>query len=415
MSASYPIRTITPNEFEAFGEVPGQAFLEDWPPEDRELERSVTEFDRTIAAFDGGQMVGTAGAYTFRLTVPGGVTDAAGISLVSVLPSHRRRGILTDMMRHEIDDARQRGEAVAILFASEPAIYGRFGFGLATWHQRLRIGRGDGRLAVGAAADSKEPGLRFASPAKVRSDIVKLFNAAVPGRPGMLARSDQWWDILLSDQPTRRDGMSPLRCSLAVDDRGLQGYSLYRTKPSWADGIADGTIQLSELIALTPGATAALWADLFSRDLVGQVVAERRPVDDPLLAMLADPRRAQPRVSDALWVRLIDLPAALAQRTYASAVDVVLDVLDPSLPDNAGRWRLSCGGPGDAATAQCERSTTPADLVVTAQALGAAYLGGASLGQLAAAGYLSERAPGTLARLATAMSWDPRPWCSMMF
>jgi predicted acetyltransferase len=416
MSASYPVRTIAPDEFDAFAAVPSQAFLEEWSPEDRELERPVTEFDRTIAAFDGTQMVGTAGAYTFRLTVPGGAADAAGISLVSVLPSHRRRGILTDMMRYEITDARQRGEAIAVLYASESGIYGRFGFGLATWHQRIGIRRGDGRLSVGAAApESAELCLRAPDPADVRSDLVDLFAAVLPGRPGMLARNDAWWDILLSDHPTRRDGMSPLRCLIAEDSAGPRGYALYRTKASWTDGLADGMLQLRELTAVDPVATAALWADLFSRDLVGEVIARNRPVDDPLLAMLADPRRAETLVSDALWVRLVDLPAALTQRKYASAVDVVLDVQDSFLPDNAGRWRLICDGTDDGASAQCERTTASADLLVSVQALGAGYLGGASFGQLAAAGHVSELTPGTLRRLATAMSWDPRPWCSMMF
>ncbi len=416
MTPSYPIRSITPDELEAFSEVPGQAFLAEWAPEAMEIERQVIEFDRTVAAFDGAQMVGTAGAYTFRLTVPGGAADAAGISLVSVLPSHRRQGILTDLMRYEVMDARERREAIAILFASESGIYGRFGFGLATWQQRLRIGRGDGRLAVGAvAADYRQPRLRFGAPAEVRSDLVKLFDAVLADRPGMLARTDQWWDVLLCDHAIRRGGMSALRCVVAEDDAGPRGYSLYRTQPSWSDGIPDGTIRLIELTALDPAATAALWADLFSRDLVGEVDAACRPVDDPLLAMLADPRRARPMVSDALWVRLVDLPAALVQRKYASAVDIVLDVLDPSLPDNAGRWRLASDGPGDSGTARCERSTAPPDLLVSVQALGAGYLGGASFGQLAAAGHVRERTPGALARLAAAMSWDPRPWCSMMF
>ncbi len=416
MTASYPIRTITPAEYEAFSAVPGQAFLEELSPEAREHERRVTEFDRTIAAFDGTSMVGTAGAYTFRLTVPGGVADAAGVSAVSVLPSHRRRGILTDMMRHVVLDARQRDEAIAVLYASESGIYGRFGFGTATWQQRIRIGRGHGRLSVGPAVpESKELSLRVAVPAEVRSDLIRVFDAVLPRRPGMLARTEVWWDALLSDEPYQRDGMSQLRCVLAEDEAGPRGYATYRTQSSWADGLADGKIRLRELMALDPAAEAALWADLFSRDLVGEVVAPSRPIDDPLLAMLADPRRAQPLVSDGLWVRLVDLPAAMVQRRYASAVDVVLDVLDRSVPDNAGRWRLTCGGPDDAGTAQCERSTAPADLLVTAPALGAAYLGGASLGQLAAAGHITERTPGALARLAAAMSWDPRPWCSMMF
>ena len=416
MSPSYPIRTITPAEFDTFSVVPGHAFLDEWPAEDRELERPVTEFDRTIAAFDGNQMVGTASAYSFRLTVPGGAVDAAGVSLVSVLPSHRRRGILTDMMRYEITDAARRGEAIAILYASESGIYGQFGFGPATWHQRVQIRRGDGRLTVGAAAAaSSQLSLRLVDPAEVRSDLAKVFATVLPTRPGMLARSDAWWDLLLSDGPTRRDGMSPLHCLLAEDASGARGYALYRTKGSWTDGLPDGAIRVRELTAVDPAATAALWTDLFGRDLVGEVFALHRPIDDPLLAMLADPRRALPLVSDALWVRLIDVPAALVQRKYASAVDVVIDVQDAFIPENSGGWRLTSGGPDHGGDARCIRSAAPANLLMSVQALGAGYLGGASFGQLAAAGHVSELTPGALARLATAMSWDPRPWCSMMF
>jgi predicted acetyltransferase len=416
MSPSYPIRTITPDELDTFAAVPGHAFLDEWPAEDRELERPVTEFDRTIAAFDGDQMVGTASAYSFRLTVPGDAADVAGVSLVSVLPSHRRRGILTDMMRYEITDAARRGEAIAILYASESGIYGRFGYGLATWHQRIQIRRGDGRLIVGSAvAPSPQLTLRLVDPGDVRSDLAKVFATVLPTRPGMLARNDAWWNLLLSDGPARRDGMSQLRCLLAEDTSGSRGYALYRTKSSWTDGLPDGAIRVRELTALDPAATAALWTDLLSRDLVGEVFALHRPIDDPVLAMLTDPRRTLPLVSDALWVRLIDVPTALVQRKYASAVDVVIDVQDEFMPENSGRWRLTSGGLDHGGDARCERSALPANLLISVQALGAAYLGGASFGQLAGAGHVSELTPGALAHLAAAMSWDPRPWCSMMF
>jgi predicted acetyltransferase len=195
----------------------------------------------------------------------------------------------------------------------------------------------------------------------------------------------------------------------------VRGYALYRTKSSWTDGLSEGAIRVREVTALDPAATAALWTDLFDRDLVSEVLALHRPIDDPLLAMLADPRRALPLVSDALWVRLIDVPTALVQRKYASAVDVVIDVADAFLPENSGRWRLTSEGPDHGGDARCERTAASADLLMSVQALGAGYLGGASFGQLAAAGYVSELRPGALARLATAMSWASRPWCSMMF
>jgi predicted acetyltransferase len=416
MTDTFPLRPIFAEEYPAFTAVNGEAFLDPWPPEAAEVERGVLEFDRTIAAFDGAAIVGTATSYSFDLTLPGASARAAGISLVSVLPSYRRRGILTAMMRHQLSDALDRGEAIAVLFASESGIYGRYGFGLASWHQQLRIGRGDGSLRTGAAlGEGDSTHLRAVEPAQARDELACVYQAALPGRPGMLARDDRWWDSMLADPPALRDGMSPLRCLLAEDATGPRGYALYRTKPSWQDGIAAGTLRLRELVATDPVATASLWSDLLNRDLVGEVVAPIRPIDDPLLTLLADPRRAHPTVSDALWVRLLDLPAALCQRRYASAFDVVLDVIDPALPENAGRWRLRSDGPADGGQAVCERSSSPADVLLTVQAVGAGYLGGASFGQLAGAGHVRELTPGATSRLAAAMSFDPAPWTSQIF
>jgi len=425
---AYPIRTITPEEFDALGEVPSHAFLESWPQEALERERSVVEYDRTIAALDGDRMVGSASAYSFRLTVPGGTVNAAGVTMVSVLPTHRRRGILTGLMDHLIADAQRRAEPVAILYASESAIYGRFGFGMASMHQRLTIRRGEGVLAPGAAAraaSARKLRLRIAEPVQVRAELAKVFDAAMAARPGTLARDERWWDYILWDVAAMRPpGMSELRCVLAEDDAGPRGYALYRTRMEFGDdGIAAGAILVRELVSGDPVATAALWTDLLNRDLVEEVVARMRPIDDPLLAMLADRRRARPAPMEGLWVRLVDVPAALSQRRYAAAADIVLEVIDPVLAANAGRWRLrtpghgaaGTAGHGAAGTAGCERTDQPADVRLTVQALGAAYLGGASFGQLADAGHAEELTPGSQAALAAAMSSDRAPYCGMMF
>jgi len=420
VTESYPIRPIAAEEFTMLAEVPSQAFLEVWRRDAVEFERQVTEMDRTIAAFDGDEMVGTASAYSFTLTVPGASAAAAGITMVSVLPAYRRRGILSSMMKYLLDDAADRGEPLAILFASEAGIYGRFGFGLATSHLRLRIGRGEGKLAVGdVAAGPDKLRLRPARPVKVQSELAAVYDQVLSHRPGMLARDGRWWDYLLADPEFSRDGMSPVRCLLAEDDAGPRGYALYRTKAFWGpDGLAAGTLRVRELMSADPHATASLWTDLLNRDLVGEVIATVRPVDDPLLAMLADQRRARPALADGLWVRMIDLPAALCRRRYAADIAVVLDVVDSHFRANHGRWRLTAGGlqPGSrTASASCQRVTDAADLRLSIAALGAAYLGGGKLSQLAAAGHVQELTPGSVARLSAAMCWDPAPWSCMIF
>jgi predicted acetyltransferase len=421
MTERYALRPVTPREFDAFCEVPIQAFNDaDRPAEAVEQERVVFEFDRSLAAFDGDAIVGTTAAYSFQLTVPGGFVGAGGVTFVSVLPSHRRRGILSAMMRHQLADIAARGEPVAALFASESVIYGRYGYGCASGQLSLTIRRGEGALNP-AAARSAGTGhdsvrLRVAQPDELRTELARVYDSAIPHRPGMMARDKRWWQSILADPEFDRRGMSSLKCLLAADDSGPSGYALYRTKPDWDDdGLPSGSLSVGELIAADGAATAALWADLLTRDLIGEVVARQRPVDDPLLDMLADRRRARAYLTDGLWIRLTDVPAALCSRRYCCAADVVLEVTDELLPANAGRWRLQCPAPADGAAASCERTKAAADIELPVAALGAGYLGGIRLTALATAGVVTEHKQGTLAMLSAAMYSDPAPWCPSTF
>jgi predicted acetyltransferase len=421
MTDRYPIRPVGEDEFAAFYAVGEHAFNSGWPSEAvREHELVTFEFDRSLAAFDGPRPVGTACAYSFQMALPGAMAPVAGVSAVSVLPSYRRRGILSSLMRRQLADVADGNEAVAALFASEPGIYGRYGYGIASMHARLTVRRGEGRmdpLALAnrdAAAADGDVQLRQAEPELARAELAKVHDQAVPGRPGMLARDDRWWQSALHDPDYWRQGASPLRCVIAEDAAGARGYALFSVNPSWNEhGIADGKLNLRELISLDPAATVALWADLLNRDLVDEVRARLRPADDPLLYLLADIRRARTQLNDGLWVRLVDLRRALTQRQYAREVDVVIEVTDELLPGNAGRWRLQAGAA--AAGASCDRTSGPPDVVLPVQSLGAAYLGGTRLGALASAGLVAEVRPGAVAELSAAMSWDPPPWSPMIF
>jgi predicted acetyltransferase len=419
MAEPYPIRAIAADEFAALAEVPDHAFGVARPPEAIERDRLVIEYDRTIAAFDGAQMIGSAAAYSFQVTVPGATAAAAGITYVAVQPTYRRRGVLSGLMEWLLADAAARAEPLAILFASEAGIYGRFGFGMASQDQRFQFHRDEGTLMAGPEAPGREaPRLRAAAPEHARPELASVFDAVCARQPGMLARNARWWDYMLADPPALRpSGASPLRCVIAEDDHGPRGYVLFRAEHSWsADHLPAGSLRIRELISADPAATAALWSDMLSRDLVSEIVAPMRPIDDPLLAMLADPRRARPSPSDGLWVRLIDVPAALRARQYAAPADLVLEVADAVRPGNAGRWRLRIpGGQAAGGLPRCEPTGDPADLRLPVQALGAAYLGRPCLGQLASAGHIAELTPGSLATLSCAMSWEPAPFSPMMF
>lgn len=415
MSGAYPIRPISESEFPAYFAVIEHAFNSTYPT-DPELQHDliVFEFDRSLAAFDGSDMVGTAAAFTFRMTVPGDVVPMAGVTAVSVLPSHRRRGILSGLMHRLLADARDCGEAVAALFASEASIYGRYGFGIATAELDLEIRRTEGVMLADQGGPGRVPRLRMAEPRDAVPVLAKVFDAVLPQRPGMLARDDRWWDYVLWDPEHRRSGGSPLRCVIAEDEAGPRGYALFSGKPDWdSHGIPRGTLQVRELVATDPAACWAVWNDLLTRDLVSEIRARTRPSDEPLLYLLADPRRARPVLLDGLWVRLVRLDQALMQRRYACAVDVVIEVADNLFAENAGRWRLRAPDPATgagSALASCERTSAPADVSLPVRALGAAYLGGTRLGALAAAGLAQQARPGALTALSAAMSWEPAPW-----
>jgi len=375
------------------------------------------EFDRTLGAFDGETMVGGAGAFSFQMRVPGAMAAVAGVSLVAVLPSHRRQGILSALMGRQLADVHGRGEAVAALFASESGIYGRYGYGRASWHAAYRLSGGEGALARGAPADPSLR-LRIAEPLSVRAELARVYDQALARRPGLWVRTAPWWDRLLTD--LHSDATSrQIRCVLAEDASGPRGYAVFTSQERWDEDavLPEGVLEVLEAITTDPAATAALWDNLLSRDLISEFHARMRPVDDPLLYLLADPRRVRSLISDGLWIRLADVRSALAQRHYACPADVVIEVADELCPHNAGRWRLAATA--DAAPAgfraTCERTTAPPDVVLPVQALGAAYLGGTKLGAIAEAGLATELTTGSLAVLSTALSWEPAPWCPMTF
>ncbi|MFC3577587.1 GNAT family N-acetyltransferase [Streptomyces yaanensis] len=373
--------------------------------EERELWNELTEFDRFLGVWDEGGCVGTAGAFRFRVTVPGGASvPAAGITMVTVAATHRRRGVLTSMMRRQLDDIRSWGEPLAVLTATEPAIYGRFGYGVGTFQVNAEIDTSRVHLSVPDGTDDVR--LRYAAPADVLDACEKVYARLVPRRPGMLARQPGWERLALLDPPGERDGASALQCVVAERDGEITGYARYRTKLGWGVTGHDGNVTLNDLAALDPATEAALWRFLFGIDLMTTLTVRARPADDAWQHLVSDIRRCRPRPRDSLYVRLVDVGAALEARTYQAPVDVVFEVEDAFCPWNAGRWRLT----GDAKGASCARTTDMADLVLSVRELGSAYLGGVSLTALAAAGRVRELRQGALAEAATAFGSAVAPW-----
>lgn len=401
------IRAITPDEFRAYASVWERTFNFDGKDDELAQEAKVHELDRSIVAVDGGKFVGTGGSFSFRLTVPGGVVPAAGLTAVAVLPTHRRKGVLTSMMRYHLEDVQEREEPVALLRASESVIYGRFGYGVATYDSSWRIGRRDAAFRV---EDRGIEAVSLIDPDRARKVLPEVYAGAAPATPGFLSRGKEIWDHTMSDLESWRGGFTSNRFALYEEDGTALGYLRYRAKDTWEQSLPKNEILAAELIALTPQAEAALWRFIFSTDLVDEIRAQNRPTEELLDLLLADPRRLVRRRTDGLWARLVDVPAALAGRRYRVEGRLVIEVTDPFLPDSGGRFLLE-GGPDGA---ECRRTTDEPDLVVDPAVLGACYLGGGSFALFRAAGRVGgSREAAQLAD--TMFSWHVQPWCPHYF
>jgi predicted acetyltransferase len=372
--------------------------------EDFERERASMPADRMLAAYDDGRPVGLAGSYAFELTVPGGQVPAAGVTWVGVLPSHRRRGVLRNLMRLQLEDVRARGEPLAILWASEAAIYGRFGYGISA-----PSGGIDARRDGFALRDDPGPAgaVRIVEREEARGAFRDVYERVRVARPGMLSRSERWWDEhRLADPEHWRQGASPKFYALLELDGRPEGYAMYRIASKWERGFPEGTVRVSEAIATSPEATRELWRFLFGIDLVVRVNADIFDPASPVFLMVVDPRRLHLTLSDGLWLRFVDVEAALAVRAYGDGEPAVVELLDELCPWNEGRFRLGDG---------VERTEDAADVRLRVGDLASLYLGGFDVWRLAGAARVEELRPGGLERLDALLRTRVAPFCPEIF
>ena len=401
------IRTIAEDEFEVYLRAIGLSFSGATTAEDVERERLVVEIDRCLAALDEGRIVGGAMAVSFHITVPGGTqVAAAGVTGVGVQPTHRRRGINTSLMRAQLDDIRSRGEPIAALYASEGGIYGRFGYGLASF-----LGEID--LEVGRSSFIR--GYRSTGRVRLlpRSDALPLmrqvYDRAQPRLPGMIALDDRWWECLFFEGEKDKD--DPRFLAVHDTDGVPDAFASYRVKHDWTDSLPKLELTVGHLVATSPQAYADIWRYVFDIDLVDRVKASNRPVDDPLFHLIEEPRRLRFRTGDGLRVRLVDVPAALQARGYVGSGRIVVGVEDPFCPWNEGRYGLEVTG----GAATCQRTDDEPDIACSATDLASTYFGGTSFRQLHRAGRVDERRPGGLERADALFASDPAPWSSFFF
>lgn len=376
----------------------------------RERMRGWTARADTIVADADGRIVGTAAAWRWSVSVPGGELPCAGVTIVTVRPTHRRRGILRAMMARIADDARAHGEPLAALWASEGGIYGRFGYGVAARVQTLRVRT---RGGVPLRAPVPEPlDVELIEPEAAHPVLAPIHARARTRRAGVMSRRDEdWWTKrILSNTPEEVASEGPLRVVVA----GRDGYALYRVEEGAEDSPVSAftTVHVKELVAATAEAERTLLTYLTRIDLADEVLLPERPVDDALVLAPVDARAVRPEAThDALWLRILDVPAAIAGRSWAATAQAVVEVEHPEDEQVAGRWALRVGPDGGHA----ERTDAAPDVVLHARDLAAAYLGGTTLTALHDAGVVEERTAGALSALDAALRTDRAPWTVGVF
>ncbi len=402
---SVEIRTCTPEDFrQALGPI-WHYFGRGVSEEDAKKLSRILPPDRMYGAWADGTAVGGGGAYSLELTVPGeAVVPTAGIVAVGVMPTHRRRGILSELMRRQLDELHERGEEpLALLYASEGSIYRRYGYGIASLVGEIRLEREHARFRDDSAVEAVP---RLVS----RDDALDLFpqvyDRVCAETPGMFRRSRDWWEIRRMSARSRQSGGELVFTVLEIDGRP-EAYSIHRLNAAWEQGMSETTLEITEAIGATAAATAELWRYLLSTDWYRSATCDFLPVDHPLFFLLAEPRRMRFTVGEALWVRLVDVGRALAARGYAGSGAVVFDVHDGFCPWNAGRWKLE--------DARAERTDAEADLALDVAELGAVYLGGFTFAQLARAGVIEELREGAIERADAIFRTAVQPWCPELF
>jgi predicted acetyltransferase len=408
------VRAITPEELIDWVAASQTAFFI-WPGDpvsSAEARRKYFEYDRTIGAFDGEAILGTHRTFAFQLALPGGLNvPVSGVTNVAVRPTHRRQGILSRLVAHDLATCVARGDVASVLISAEWPIYGRFGYGPATWQAKWTL-----RARAATFAGDPAGSVEILRPEAARAVLPEIYGRYQAGQPGEITKPDWWWDVDLGliEMP----GRTTWRGSVAIhrDVAGVaDGFVRYRGEEHWDDGIPDNTLVVDDLHGVTVEAELELWRYLAQTDLVASIQATTRRPREPMQWYLSDSRAARVTgLTEFLWVRPLDVERLLGGRTYDSDGDLVIEVLDQldgKAGPAAGRYRLEAGADGS----RCARTTAAPDLTISAAALGAASLGGTRLVDMTRAGGATEHRPGILQTADRLFRTAEDPWCSTWF
>jgi predicted acetyltransferase len=416
MHEDIEIRAFREEEFHTVVELSALTFGEEIPKEDEEAYRRAYPFERSLGAFEGGRMVATSAVFSLELTLPGGVAvPMGGVTWVATLPTHRRRGLLSRLISAQLADMAGRGEMISGLGASEGNIYGRFGYGPATSIMGFSVARPHAAFArPDAGATAGRITLLDAGQAAVQ--LPAVYDSLRLRQPGAVSRPQGIWSAHLHDPIAERQGASTMYHAIHETVPGVaDGYVSYRIKGSWEGSTALNELLVVELLAAGPAAYRALWEYVLGTDLCQTISCGRGRVDEPLRWLLASPRRfTVNELSDFLWLRLLDVPRALAARAYGAAGRLVFEVTETFPERRQACYLLQADRTGTPA-ADCETTDAEPDLTLEIDALGAAYLGGVTFATLAAAGRVRELKAGAIERADAMFSSGSAPFCNTEF
>ena len=396
MSIEY--RPITDDDLKAATQTQSWAFHSHLDESEMPLAREWFELGDYIGAFDGSDPVGVTERFALEMTVPGGSVAVACIGGVTVLPSHRRRGLLTEMMKRQITAAHESGLPLSALEASEAPIYGRFGYGIASEHENWKI---EPHRTAYRQEYTWDGSIKIVKPERAREVFPEVYRRAAANRAGVIWPPKPWWDAYF-EVPSKGETGKAANFYIEYRESEVEGCALYRIK--------DGIVTVRQLVACTDAAYAALWRYCFDIDLIKTIEAWGRPMDDPLIWMLNDARALERKPRDRAWLRLIDVPKALSSRTYAQEGEIVFEIRDQFCPWNEGVYHLT-GGPSGAT---CTPTTKSPDLALSVDDLAVPYLGAFSFTPLARAGRVEERTPGALPRADAMFATQLKPWSPML-
>ena len=400
MPMQYEIRPISSKEFSEFSETTARAFGIDQDAKYLSMKKSYFDFDRTLAVIHKNGIIGGCVSSPYLLNIPGGQVNVAAVADVSVLPNHRRKGILTKMMRTQLSNIYKKGESFAALWAEESPIYGRFGYGISSFHENWVLNRQHNEFNTNIANKGT---IEYLNPSKITESLPQIYERATLDVPGIIQRPKMYWQVIAEDFESKRNNESKMQHVTYSEGNHITGYASYRTVPAG--------ISVHELIGMDLNSVITLWRFCLDMDLRLQAQIYRRPLDDIFPLLLKDPGRLSRAIKEGLWLRLVDVQKALTLRKYSLQTRLVIRVIDSFCQWNDQTFELQTDGKDN----NCLPSNSNPDICISVSDLASVYLGTIKFSTLLKCGRIQQETDNAVHKADMMFSYKQAPWSPFYF